>query len=215
MKKLLLPLVLFWSCTDNLQDIALDTGYDFYPLERSMHWLYEVEEVNFDAFGGDTTHYFLEERIGDSLIAPSGEVRYFLERYRGEDSLNMKLDSIWTVQKFQNSLVVTENNLSIVKLTFPVELGKSWNGNAYNSKDERLFYYENGTDLDEVKVVISDIPQNLVNQDERYEVYQRGVGLVRKNHITLSFCSVNCSSELGEIQSGRILKQQLISYGKR
>lgn len=226
MEKALLVLflvILLSACKEEQSDISIDPGYGFFPLAYGQYHIYEVEEVTFSTFSIDTASFFLQEKITDSLVSGDGSIRYLLSRYKSQDTLTWVLDSVWTVQRHKESLVVTENNLPLVKLVFPVLSGKTWNGNALNIYDSDSYFYADepgrtvaGQDVavsDIIRVVLEDIPENLVKQDERSEVYARGVGLVEKDYYSLNFCSVNCE-ELGEIQSGRILKQNLIAYGQ-
>jgi hypothetical protein len=107
-------------------------------------------------------------------------------------------------------------------MVFPVENGTSWDGNIFNSSGERLFTYDLnvapitiGSDefTDLVKVIQSDIPENIVNQDQRFEIYATGIGLVGKNGIMLTFCTVDCPDQK-TIIAGRFIDQRLKSYGQ-
>ena len=219
--------VLGMSCSEEMSDISLDQGYDFLPLEIGQFRLYEVEEIVYAVFEPDTSNYYLKEVITDSLVSGDGSVRYLINRYTGVDSTNLSLDSVWSVRRSTYSAVFTENNRDFVKLTFPVKAGKTWDGNAFNSLETQNYYYKsegpfqwNGGVIaaeNTIRLVLQDVEQNLVNQDERSEVYLRNVGLVVKDYTQLSFCTVNCEekgSEVGEIEKGRILRQELIRYGK-
>ena len=64
-----------------------------------------------------------------------------------------------------------------------------------------------------LRIVINDIPQNSVFTDSRSEFYLQDIGLIEKDYLTLNFCTTGCDS-LGQITSGRILKQTLFEYGK-
>jgi len=224
---ILILAVLGMSCSEEMSDISLDQGYDFLPLEIGQYRLYAVEEIVYEVFEPDTSLYYLKEVIDDSLVSGDGNVRYLINRYIGEDSTSLELDSVWSVRKSEKSVVVTENNRDFVKLVFPVAAGRSWDGNAYNALETQNYYYQsvealewNGEQIEAentIRLIIEDVEQNLVNQDERSELYLRNVGLVQKDYTQLSFCTVNCEekgSEVGEIEKGRILKQELIRYGK-
>lgn len=218
---ILIFLLLLFSCEEEPSAISIAPGYDFFPVEMGQYRTYWVEEINFGAFGGDTTRYFLNEVISDSLMSGDGTVKYLVERFKSTDSIDWKLDSVWTLQRFKEIMIVTENNIPYAKLAFPVIVGKRWDGNAFNSQPEKMYYYQalsetahlQSTGASEfIEVIIEDIEENIVNQDERRETYAKGIGLVEKDYVTFQFCSANCG-ELGEIQSGRILKQNLVGYG--
>ncbi|WP_258097144.1 hypothetical protein [Marinoscillum pacificum] len=215
------------SCSEEVSDLTLDQGYDFLPLQVGNFWTYQVEETVYEVFEPVTTTYILKEVIVDSLVAGDGTVKYLINRYIGNTEVELALDSVWAVRKTGRDAVFSENNTDLVKLVFPVSVNKTWDGNAYNTRESQEYYYESVdsyslgdvsyTSSDAIRVIIEDIEQNLVNQDERSEVYLRNVGLVEKDYIQLSFCTVNCTqkgSEVGAIEKGRILSQKLIVYGK-
>ncbi|HCX21547.1 MAG: hypothetical protein CMB80_33885 [Flammeovirgaceae bacterium] len=222
----LLSIALF-GCSEEKSDLSLDQGYDFLPLQVGMFWTYSVEETVYEVFEPITTTYILKEVIADSLVSAGNEMKYVVNRYSGVDEDNLELDSVWSIRKTERSAITGENNKEVIKLSFPVTSGISWDGNAYNTQDAQLFYYQDidiyefdgdsYSSPDAIRVIIEDIEQNLVNQDERSEVYLRNIGLVEKDYTELSFCTVNCDqkgSEIGAIEKGKILKQNLISYGK-
>ncbi len=220
-------LMTVWGCSEEISDLSLDPGYDFLPLQVGNFWTYEVEEITYEVFEPDTSTYLLKEVISDSIVAPGGAVKYLISRYKGDSVSSLVLDSVWAVRVTERAAIFTEHNKDYVKLSFPVAADVSWDGNAYNTLESTDFYYQNVNDYmwngetypaaDAIRVIISDVEQNLVNQDERSEVYLRTIGLVEKDYIQLSFCTVNCEdkgSDIGEIEKGKILKQKLIAYGK-
>ncbi|MFY0605358.1 MAG: hypothetical protein JXR10_01505 [Cyclobacteriaceae bacterium] len=208
---------------DQERDLPLiSASPDYYPIEIGQFRTYWVEEVTFSLLDPDTSRYLLREVIADSLINPEGVVRYLIHRYVADDSITFKLDSVWSVYKTGQSVVVTENNIPFVKLIQPVDRSRTWDGNAFNRLSSLTYYFQESTihpnvtvDLtsrDLIDVILEDIPANLVNQDERRETYAAGIGLVQKDYVTLGFCTLDCRAA-GEIQSGRVLRQWLVEYG--
>lgn len=221
--RIVIPLVfaLVWtSCNQRLEVTPETLGYDFYPIELGQYRVYDVEEIDYKLSGFDTTHYQLRETIFDSLVSPD-QTSYLIRRdKRNEATDKWKSDSVWTATLTANYLAISENSVPFMKLTFPVELGREWNGNSLNSKSEITYFYQPATGVlidsvafdDHIRLIIEDIEPNIVGQDERSEVYARGVGLVQKNYLTLQFCTADCN-EIGEIEAGRFLKQTLIEAG--
>ncbi len=207
------------SCGSENDPEVIDFGYDFYPVSTKIERIYDVSDTNFNLLGSETSVYQLKEYISDSLISETGIVTYILKREKRMDSLSQwESDSLWTFRIANNNLILTENNVSFVKMIFPVIEGKMWDGNAFNSRSSQNYRLEKVTEeiaglgLDKlIKVVIANTPANLVSQDERHEIYARGIGLVEKYYVTLNFCTANCD-DIGQIQSGRILREQLIEY---
>ena len=106
-------------------------------------------------------------------------------------------------------------------MIFPIENNLEWDSNVLNAASQKIFIYNTnladttlaGESLaDLVEVIQSDIEENIVNRDQRSEIYARNIGLVIKTGITLSFCTVDCPDQK-TIESGRYIHQTLTSYG--
>ncbi|MEP5612402.1 MAG: hypothetical protein ABJP45_09145 [Cyclobacteriaceae bacterium] len=208
------------SCNQQLEVTPETLGYDYYPIELGQYRIYDVEEINYKLSGFDTSKYQLRETIFDSLVSLD-QTTYLIRRdLRANSTQNWKSDSVWTATLTSNYLAISENSVPFMKLTFPVELGREWNGNSLNTKPEITYYYQPATEViadsvaidNHIRLIIEDIEPNIVSQDERSEVYVRGVGLVQKNYLTLQFCTADCN-EIGEIEAGRFLSQTLIEAG--
>ncbi len=183
-----------------------------------------MDEILYNLNGFDTSTYFLRESVSDSFET-SGIVSYLLNREtRTSDTMVWELDSVWSVRVQDNLVIVNSGNINQVVLSNPVVPGKSWDRNSLNTYGtENVEYQEVGSldllsevsqigNLDLIKVSISDQPANIVDQDERYEVYAQDVGLVQKYSRVLQFCTVDCDSA-GQITNGISLTQNLLSYG--
>ena len=212
-------IVLAWTTACNSADdefVEQDFGYDYFPLEIGNYREYRVLEVNFLAAGPDTSRFLLREEITDSIVS-GDQIVYTLERSVRPDAMaEWTLDSIWTARVTAREAVQVENNIPLVKIQFPVEEGRTWDGNAFNTMGE--FRYESqlvsSDTLSDVvlRVIINDIPENIVLKDERSEYYARGIGLIYRDFETLNFCTVDCSNN-PDIISGRVLNQQLTGFG--
>lgn len=210
------------GCNESLIVQPSTLGYDFYPIKVGQFRTYDVEEIYYRITGFDTTNYQLRETIIDSI--PSlDQTTYLLRRdKRSTYFTEWVSDSIWTVAVTNSYVSVAENSISYIKMTFPVRSGAEWDGNSLNARSERIYYYENldtpWVDSiameDQIKVIIEDIPENITGVDLRSEVFIRGVGLVEKDYFIQEKCTAsNCGEDLGEVISGRSLKQRLTSIG--
>ncbi len=219
--KLLVLVVLLVSCDDQFLENNTDFGYDYFPLEVGAYKTYDVIEVTYNASGPDTSRYELKTTISE--VVEEDDITYFiLRRERRQDELSdWEISDVWTLRRDEFTGVAIEENIPLIKMTFPVELDKIWDGNAFNSRNSAEYQYvapdaASYDDLldeaEKIQVQIADIPQNLVNRDQRYEVYARGIGLVEKNYIVLNYCTANCGSE--EVDSGIIIEQKITAYGQ-
>ena len=225
---LLCLLLLFWSCEESEAPNPDLTGSGYYPISVGNFWTYQMEQIDYLVLGNDTTSYQLREWISDSLLSPSGEVTYLINRQRWDElDQAWETDSIWSVRKNDELVVVTENGIPLVKLVFPVSIGQTWDGHAFNNLGFKSFEYEPvaprellTTTLDPdtslvVKTVLSDI-SSAIGRDERSEIYVNGVGMVQKDLFVLEICTreTNCPDNFGDTLSGIFLSQVLIDYGK-
>ena len=219
--------LLLWACEEVESPSPVASGTGFYPLEIGNYWIYEVQEIQIKAIETDSLNYQLRERITDSLVSDLGVVTYLINRdVRNSPEELWSLDSVWTVRNTGNSLVVTENNIPLIKLIFPVEAGQSWNGNAFNNlgnvsftssdvtSEELPLGYDSLESIGFIRTTLSDLESPITGTDVRFEIYGNGIGLIEKDYTQITLCtSDNNCDVLGDTIGGRILSQVLIEYG--
>ncbi|MEM9897268.1 MAG: hypothetical protein AAF789_12945 [Bacteroidota bacterium] len=215
-------MVLFSSCNETKELDRDNLGYDFYPLSIGNFSVYDVEEIRYLITGFDTSNYQLREIIIDSINSID-QTSYLLRReIRQDETEPWRSDSVWVVTQTANFLSVTENNIPFMKLTFPVNSDREWDGNSLNSRNNLIYYYQQVQNAvidsipasDHIRVIIEDIEENVTGVDLRSEVYVRGIGLVEKDYFTQKNCTASdCGPDLGEVIAGRSLKQTLIERG--
>lgn len=210
------------ACNES-KDISLDDlGSDYYPLEIGRYSIYDVEEIRYLIAGFDTSTYQLREIIIDTLQNQNQTIYILRREIRTNASQRWESDSLWTVTKTNTYLSITENSIPFIKLTFPVNTSREWDGNSLNARSSLIYYYQPLTEAlldtiaseDHVRVIIEDIEENITGVDLRSEVYAKGIGLVQKDYLTQERCTASdCGSDLGEVIGGRSLKQTLIEIG--
>jgi hypothetical protein len=162
-------------------------------------------------------HYQIRETIIDEI--GTGDESVFLLRIEKRTSETESWEAIGSAYVRQTNafLEYREGNVPIVSMSYPVKMGRSWNANTLNNDPEAMYYYSEvgvpTTEADEIKIVISDLPPNIVEQDQRYEIYARGIGLVERSFTTIEFCQTGCEGQTNLPDNGRILLQQLKGYG--
>ncbi len=213
-----------FACTESsIEPTDSQLGLDYFPLEVGLYRVYEVEETIYTVLNTVISHYQLKESVVDSFANAENKISYIIHRKtRADDTQTWQLDSVWTARRTAKHAIMVEHNISYIKMVFPVEHTLQWDGNALNAKEELLYSYDLNiadTTLNDIeykenyKVIQSDVVENSINRDERYEVYAKGVGLIIKNSITLKFCQQDCPEEK-TIDSGRAFKATLLGYGK-
>jgi len=222
--------LLLGGCDSNIEPDPSSIGIDHFPLAIGDFRVYQMETVKFTFSGdADTSVFQLKEAVVDSFENQEGGITFVLNRFSRDSSLDpWILDSAWSARKNNFQAILVENNEPFVKLTFPAQEDKLWNGNTLNSRGEDVYIMEDvfqeftldsPDSLDDlfdntITVVQSDFDDKITRTDLRKEVYALNIGLIYKETTILSFCSdPNC---LGQeiIESGRDLKQTLIDFGK-
>ncbi len=224
LKLWLVLLVLATACSEKtLSPDNNRLGLEYYPLEAGQFRTYQVKEIQYSISSFDTLNYQLRESVAGTFENLEGNTSYTIHREkRDNEQAEWKLDSVWTARKSSATLVSVENNVPVIRLVFPIANKLRWDANKFNQANEKWFEYETDepdstlagqTFTGLIKVIESDIEENIVNRDERYAVYAPEVGLVIRWGITLGFCTVDCPDQK-TIESGRFIQQTLIDYGQ-
>lgn len=184
------------SCTKN-DTYDLDFHYDYAPLDTGRYVIYEVDSISYSFNSiqiNDTAHYQLKEIITDTMYDGVNDPAYVLERHRSDDNgATWVFDRKWSVKRTITTYRKKEDDVDFIKLVFPPETGKEWNGNLYVSKDEPfedfldwIYRYENvnvpytvnSLSFDSTASVLAVDDANAITKRLRREVYAKGVGMV-------------------------------------
>lgn len=204
------------ACSDDKDHVVPKSGASYFPVVPGQVRHYDVKEVTFNGVTSDTSTYLWQEQLVDSIVTGQSK-SYTFQISKSTDGESWTADSSYMATITDRAVLLSHNNQKYVHLVFPVLVGTSWDGHAYNAEAEKRYRYEpigSGEGLDtidaesQMKVIISDVPANLVDQDERHEIYADGVGLVEKKYVQLNFCTVNCGGA-HEVASGRVFIQKL------
>lgn len=228
MKKLLFGLVfLLGACSDTTIEPDLSrVGYDYFPLVVGQYVIYNVEAIDYDILGNvDSSYYELKVEVVDSFRNQAGAFSYILHRStRENDEQPWQFSSAWSSYKTSNIAVLIEENVPYLKLTFPIENKRQWDGNSLNTNEVDEYEYD-GTDqlyvtpdndsIQQVlRVVQNDNQDTIIQQDKRIEMYAKNIGLVYKEALRYDYCAETSCIGLQQIESGHYYKQELVSYGK-
>ena len=215
--------LLLWSC--HSEDFSLpDDGRDFVPLQKGLYQLYTVEETIYSEVNPvQKLNYQIKVLITDSFPNADGGYTFVLQRSkRSSDSSPWQNVDTWSARSTSQELVINEENVSFVKLSFPVKRDAEWNGNRFNTlgkDDYQLISYDEmatfgGIDFDKTATVVEEDNEDFIFfLDQRKSVYARNVGLVYREVTQLSYCTDdNCRGQQ-KVKSGTIYKQQISEYG--
>lgn len=188
----LLLVALVISCSKTDEDVQ-DLGYDYFPLETGNYIIYTVTEVTYDDFNDTviTVDSLLKETVGKSFLDLEGRTVYKLNRYTKPNFDTVEVwnfKDVWTVYKGSAHAERTEGNDTFVNLTFPLKLGKVWDGNARNdsvSQDYTVLNYNfrmkiGGSTFNRTARINQWENINLIEEQLAEDIYARDVGLVQR-----------------------------------
>lgn len=217
---LLILLGLCASCREKANEPAPDDSA-YFPLQVGDYWVYQVTQEKYLTVNSAVKQvYQVQEKISSSYNQNGQAVYVVEESVRQIGQSNWKLNAIHTVYKDISEVISQENNLPVIKLTFPIRVTTSWNTNSYNANlDMLLQYQDTGRSFAVGKLgfentisVVGTNDSTLVNQKKYLRVYAANIGLVFREDLLLAFCqsSPTCIGK-GVIESGTKLKWELIA----
>ena len=219
-------ILLGFACTTTVVDPDFQrVGYTYFPVDSSLYRAYEVVDIAIPLVGEpDTQRFNLLERIGPILNQTTGDTTWQLERYtRADSTQDWRLDSLWQIRKTASHGVVVENNIPRLKLVFPLEEGKRWDGNALalSASDEYFmervglpYTLDGQTYETTVTVVQSNLRDTLEQQDFVQEIYAAGIGLILRESRQFRYCNEDSCFGQGIVEFGRSYRQVLLEYGE-
>lgn len=187
----LLCTLLLFSCKKDEELPAVDFGYAYFPLSTGTYRHYLVDSIHHDVVS-DTSAFQIKEVVGQGFTDNTGHSAYEVLRYkRAANGMPWLLQAVWTQKRTITTAERVEDNERYVRLVFPVNEEKIWNGNAYNTRDPWNYYYSN-IDLSyqsgpfvfgRTVTVQQRNNVNLVDVEQAFEVYAADVGLIHKRLI--------------------------------
>ncbi|MFY0626624.1 MAG: hypothetical protein JXR07_10025 [Reichenbachiella sp.] len=219
---LILIALTFIDCSETIVENDSDRlGWQYFPAELGAYRIYSVNEIRYSLVGAEESTYELRESIVDS-VSNNEIIDLIIHREtRVNENEEWELDSVWTAKIDPYRAILIENNIALVKLSFPLINENIWDGNAFNSRSEDIYRYElsladttlnNHLYTDLWTVVQSDLGEDFLGRNDRSEVYAAHVGMIIKEEIVWEYCQTDCSEDK-QIVNGRELYQSLISYG--
>jgi len=188
-----------------------DGGKFFYP-KIGQSVVYEVEETAYELTGKLTVKNYQIKEVNAAIFKDlDGREALRIERYRREnDTQQWMLDFVFIAKKEIDKALKTENNVTYIKISFPIKEGLKWNGNAYNSLGNDIYemkkvnqtFETNGQKFDNSITIIQQNDSTLLDLKKRIEVYAEGIGLVFQEKTNVFYCnSPNCLGK-GRIDFG-------------
>lgn len=186
----LLSVLVFYACSiEKIDPDDVELGYAYYPIGEGRFWEYEVEKTTYSLDNmKEVDTFYVREEITAVDFDFDHDLKQIARYIKQNESDSWVLDSLWTTKRTSTQALRTEQNTRKIKMVFPVEPGQEWNGNNYNAQGNETYSYADigstFTVLDKtysntLKVLIGpNLPPNLIETDQRYEVYADGIGNV-------------------------------------
>ena len=210
-------------CSETRDPVPGASGLDYFPLQVGEFRTYQVFGVIYNSFNDSTSFsYFLRESVVDTFKNLEAGLSYKMLREKKQFEMDAwEVDSLWTARMDGNTAVMVENNVPIVKLSFPLRDSVSWDGNRLNDKNPKIFtlvdvhqpYQGEFTQFENTATVIQQyLPDLIVNWISQKEVYAENIGMVYKENIILIFNQDVIGGEI--VEAGIRYYMQLIEHGK-
>jgi hypothetical protein len=207
---------LAWLVTACKQDppVTVDLGHNYYPLSVGSWVEYQVDSIAYDEFNAsvDSFLFFLREECVEVFVDLEGRDAFRFERYiRSSDTASWRFRSSFYVVTESTRTEQVESNVRQVVLTYPPSAGKSWDRNAFNSKEQQSIRYLevdmpyglNGLTIDSVaQVILQSDTDNFIVKSYSDERYARNIGLVQKEFYYIE-TQFNIDSGVHWIQTAR------------
>jgi hypothetical protein len=217
-----LSVALFWQCSETKEVDPSILGISYFPLEVGEYRIYQVEGTKYSVNDDSLFTYQLKESVLEAFENLESGISYkILREKKFDEDGSWQFDSLWTARIEEGKAIVVENNVPIVKLTFPMEDSTSWDGNSLNDKNQDIFtmldvnktFPGEYNTYDHTTTVIQEyLPDLKVNWISRKEIFAETVGLVYKENITLIYNQSALGAEI--VDAGIRYHQHLIEYGK-
>lgn len=194
------------------------TGEEYFGFTTGKWLHYQVDSIVYDDFLGEifTYSYEVKEINKEFFTDSQGVDKIRIERfYRENDMQDWRIKNIWTSQMQPARAIKTEENISFVKLAFPVSERKTWDGNIFNMKGEQMYtlsdvhepYTLGSLSFDSTITVLQNNFVTLIGEEFQYEMYATKVGMIYKKYVDLE-------KEIdGTIIRGVDYSYTLIDYG--
>lgn len=200
-----------YGCASEIEEPRVtNQGYEYYPLSIGSYKIFQSDSIVYSRNGSrkDTLRGFIKEEILDKSNDLLGNEVFRIGRtFRRSENDPWLIQSNRYAYRNKNEAVRKEENLTFVKMVFPIKERMRFNGNQYFHNEIRIPVggdfiepYKNwrhqilrvdstinflGKDIKVMEVELVD--NNLSSIERRYanEIYGYGIGLISSHSIIL------------------------------
>lgn len=210
------------SCQET-EELPMDDGLEYQPLEVGLRWVYQVKEtIYFGENDIESSEFFYQDHVIESFENEMGLKSYVIQRTKSATRENWQNYLTYSIRVEKGFLVRMMNNEVLLPLQFPPKIDRTWDGNLFNTLSEDIFSVEFINRHPVGQLIFNNVVKvNQANEDDlitlrdnRFEVYAKNVGLVESYYEVMSYCSRNDCLGEQRIESGRLSHIKLLSYDK-
>lgn len=163
-------------------------GDTYFPMQVGDTLIYDAHVHTKDLNEYDSTYQILE-RVESIFTDNQGRPTFRLERYvRSTPADAWVILDVWTANINSVQVEKKEENITYIKLAFPTQLNKTWNGNAKNILDPQDYEITdihqplslNNLSYDSTLTVTQKEEILFIGEDHQLEKYAAGVGMIYK-----------------------------------
>ncbi len=235
-------IIIMNSCKEGavLEDLNLEYGYDYFPLEVGKYKVYQVDSTIYD-FDGSTpivlkSTTFVKEELIEIAFDNEGDTIFIIERFTRKNQTDpWQIKDVWSTKVANNRAERFEENVRLIKMVFPLREGTDFDATLYIDDNfvitvagESIEAYKNwsseiqtvnvpeeigGITFDNVCTVTHTDDENLIEKRYSQSKYAKGIGLVHKEEWILNTQVLDENlpwEEKAEI--GYILEQTILEY---
>jgi hypothetical protein len=187
-------MMLLFSCKKENEIVKPDVTVRYLPNKAGTYIDYQVDSLYYNLFSStvDTFTYQIREEIAELYTDAEGRKVQRLQRYKKVNG-QWLLTRVYTAFAGRRRVERTEENITYIKLIFPLMKDSSWNANAMNTLgtqyytcvgiNQALKFHQ--LSFDSCASISQKLDSTLITKHEEKEVYAAGVGLVYKRSINL------------------------------
>jgi len=184
------------SCQEKSSTIPSGLTYTYFPGNIGHEVIYDATLITRDEFTGDddTLVFQIKEVVESVFMDNQNRPTLRLERYK-RDTPNdpWVISDVWTANRTSTLLEKKEDNITYIKLIFPMVNSASWNGNALNNLGSQDYEYQSvhtgenvgGQFFDSTATILQIDEDNFIEKKYAVEKFAAGVGLIYKQQIEI------------------------------
>ena len=133
---------LFTACNKEERSSVVSWQNDYYPVKINSWISYQIEDIAIDKESAvnDTVKYQIKDVIASCIEENEHYKSYRIETYkRMHDKSNWEHWKNWELKVYPRAIHTIKDNVEKVVLLNPVRLKDKWDGNAYNTEEEKQY----------------------------------------------------------------------------